>query len=161
MKCSVEGCDSPEKYKGLCGKHYKRQWRHGNPLTTFLTMHEGAKCSVDNCYRPAAIRDLCKMHNTRQYRYGRTSNIIADKGTGRPKTSAGYVLLTINGERKYEHVWLAEKALGKPLPPKAIVHHLNEIPDDNYTPFNLVICPDQKYHMLLHKRARELKRASA
>jgi hypothetical protein len=32
---------------------------------------------------------------------------------------------------------------------------MNGNPLDNDTPFNLVICPDQSYHMLLHKRAKE------
>lgn len=34
-KCSVEDCQNPSQWKGLCGKHYKRQWRLGNiPLNT-------------------------------------------------------------------------------------------------------------------------------
>ncbi len=47
----------------------------------------------------------------------------------------------------------AEKALGKPLPRGAEVHHLDGTKDDN-TP--LVICQDRSYHMFLHKRMREL-----
>ena len=27
--CSVEGCDAPEKARGLCSTHYKRWERHG------------------------------------------------------------------------------------------------------------------------------------
>lgn len=50
-------------------------------------------------------------------------------------------------------ILIAEKALGKPLPKKAIVHHVNEDPsiDSNK---NLVICQDQAYHMLIHARTR-------
>lgn len=56
-----------------------------------------------------------------------------------------------------EHVLIAEKALGKPLPPCAIVHHHNGKKDDNKTPGNLVICQDIAYHLLLHQRMRAYK----
>ena len=62
----------------------------------------------------------------------------------------GYVMIKINGKLVYEHRYLAEKALGKPLPEGAIVHHMFE-PDDNIGPFKLVICPNQEYHTLLHR----------
>ena len=54
------------------------------------------------------------------------------------------------GKRGYvmAHLSVAERALGKPLPKKAIVHHY-----DN----TLVICESQAYHKFLHKRERALK----
>jgi hypothetical protein len=86
------------------------------------------------------------------------SNNIQWKG-GKYFTVAGYVQsYSPNHPRAchnyvYEHILLAEKALGKPLPPKAIVHHANG--SKNYG--LLVICPNQKYHALLHYRMRALK----
>lgn len=56
----------------------------------------------------------------------------------------------------HEHIVLAEKALSGPLPPKAQVHHVNEITADN-SPGNLVLCEDFAYHMLLHRRTRAFK----
>lgn len=60
--------------------------------------------------------------------------------------SNGYVL---------KHIVIATKALGKPLPPNAQVHHINGNPLDNALN-NLVICPDQHYHKLLHTRTNAL-----
>ena len=54
-----------------------------------------------------------------------------------------------------EHILIAEEALGHFLPRGAVVHHFNEKPGDNGRG-NLVICQDQKYHALLHKRRREI-----
>lgn len=56
---------------------------------------------------------------------------------------------------KAMHVLVAEKALGKPLPRGAVVHHVDENPRNN-APTNLVVCPDAAYHNLLHQRMRAL-----
>ncbi len=56
---------------------------------------------------------------------------------------------------KLEHVILAEAALGRALPLRAEVHHVNEIKTDN-SRGNLVLCPDRAYHQLLHYRSRAL-----
>ena len=49
------------------------------------------------------------------------------------------------------HRVLAERALGKPLPKGAVIHHADNDPSNNDTT-NLVICPDESYHNLLHLR---------
>jgi len=50
-----------------------------------------------------------------------------------------------------EHVLVVESVTGRPLPDRAVVHHVNGNPTDN-SPSNLVVCEDQSYHMLLHSR---------
>lgn len=45
----------------------------------------------------------------------------------------------------------AERALGKPLPPQAVVHHADGSIDERAP---LVICENQAYHALLHRRMR-------
>lgn len=56
----------------------------------------------------------------------------------------------------FEHIAIAERALGRLLPPGAEIHHLNEIKNDNRNS-NLIICPSRSYHFLLHARTRALK----
>jgi HNH endonuclease len=78
---------------------------------------------------------------------------------GRHAMESGYIRVwrpqhphaDVNGY-VYEHVLVACQALGKALPPKAEVHHVNGRRADN-APQNLVICPDNAYHTLLHVRA--------
>lgn len=75
---------------------------------------------------------------------------VRAKGAGNI-TSRGYIRRGHGGKRKFEHVRVAEHALGKTLPAKAVVHHVNGNGLDN-RPSNLVICPNQEYHRLLHTR---------
>lgn len=64
-----------------------------------------------------------------------------------PRAHKGHVL---------EHILVVERALGKPLPEKVVVHHINGDRTDNRNA-NLVICQDQAYHLLLHKKRRRLQ----
>lgn len=85
-------------------------------------------------------------------------------GIGTTITGTGYVRVRLPHHSRANmrgyvlaHVLIAEKALGKPLPPAAVVHHHNGDKADNDTPGNLVICQDNGYHMLLERRGRALK----
>ena len=57
----------------------------------------------------------------------------------------------INGKGTHLHRMRAEHALGRQLPPKAVVHHADGSMADDAP---LVICQNQAYHMLLHARMR-------
>lgn len=70
-------------------------------------------------------------------------------------TVNGYVLIRVGDDYIREHILVAEKALGHPLPPKAVIHHVDERKTNN-APNNLVICEDQPYHLLLHRRLKAL-----
>lgn len=157
MTCVVEGCDREEKYANLCGMHYKRKWRHGNVHYTERPENPQYKnkCSVEDCENMAHGHGWCRAHYSQMYNYNRLHRVIAAKGEG-VFHRAGYRVIWEEGRRVYEHIHLATKALGRRLPFGAVVHHMNNDKTDNHTPLNLVICPDQTYHMLLHYRARML-----
>ena len=53
----------------------------------------------------------------------------------------------------FEHLLVAERAMGKPVPIGAAVHHVNGNPLDN-RPDNLVVCENNAFHLYLHARTR-------
>lgn len=70
-------------------------------------------------------------------------------------TVSAYREIKVNGERKALHRFIAERAIGKRLPPNAEVHHVDG--DKGSLNPRLVICQDAAYHSLLHMRQRTLR----
>ncbi len=114
-------------------------------------------CSIDGCKKEVIARGWCHKHYKRWQTHG--SPLIARakraNGTGNIRPD-GYVGLQENNISYFEHVRIAEKILGKKLPPGAKVHHLNGNRPDN-RPLNLVICQDDSYHRMLHNRINAVK----
>ncbi len=81
-------------------------------------------------------------------RYVQLNGYVMIRTADHPRSSNGYV---------FEHILVAEKAIGRYLEAAHPVHHVNEIKSDNSNS-NLVICEDNAYHMLLHQRQRVLDR---
>jgi hypothetical protein len=149
-KCSETNCLLPVKVRGYCKLHYKNAWRKGAFVITPRPVYDPI-CIVEDCNSPQDKKGYCQKHYRRIQRFGTLE--LTRQPIGSLVNSGGYLSLRINGIRKLHHVRVAEKALGKPLPKGAEVHHVNEIKSDNRGE-NLVICPDRAYHMILHARQR-------
>lgn len=113
-------------------------------------------CSIAECGKPIKAHGLCDKHYMRVRRRGDAENAGRPrKGARTRRAGAGYLEVVGDGARRLEHIAVAERAIGKRLPPGAIVHHVNENRSDN-RPDNLVICPSTTYHKLIHMRMRAL-----
>jgi hypothetical protein len=67
------------------------------------------------------------------------------------KPGVEYRTVVIDGRQREIHRVRAERALGKPLPAGAVVHHADGSRSEHAP---LVICQDRHYHQLLHIRMR-------
>lgn len=155
--CKIEGCNAPVKYKGMCGKHYKRAWRHGNPNCRKIGYaRRHGICSEEGCNTYAVgPHGLCHRHHLRLQRYGRLTRERGKHNESGPWiTTNGYRLVNLGGcKREFEHRLVAESAIRKELPPHAVVHHINGDTLDNRKE-NLLICT-QAYHLYLHRQMRK------
>lgn len=110
-------------------------------------------CNINGCEKPHDANGLCCSHAYRLRRYGNPLEPVrqAPKGTGYIDPLGYRRQYDEHGNKKGEHIIFAEKALGRPLPLGAVVHHHDRNRSNN-SPGNLVICPDKAYHKLLHRR---------
>lgn len=147
MICSITNCNKPSRSKGMCVSHYQKQ-RRAEIIARRIP------CSTSFCSGFAVKRGMCEACYERVRDHGTVDREKMPAGFGSLRPS-GYVDVQVGDEHKGQHILVAEKALGKPLPPGAVVHHVNEKKSDNRGR-NLVICPSHAYHMLIHKRMRDL-----
>jgi len=98
------------------------------------------KCSVKGCHKYEHAKQMCQAHYRKFMRDGNFEYKRRLNG---------------EGDATDVHIRVAEKALGKRLPKGAVIHHIDEDHSNN-APANLVICPNQSYHMTIHNRMRKL-----
>lgn len=129
-----------------------------NPDMLFEHMmpHESTWSLVETAMRQYGPRSPAQVdvYGRHELGYVRESRLIG--GTWANPGYNDYVLLSTNHGTQAEHRVIAEKALGKPLPKNAVVHHIDEHKSNNANN-NLVICQSQGYHKLLHLRMQALK----
>lgn len=82
---------------------------------------------------------------------------------GRNISSEGYIEVMVDSHPRrsqrgyvFEHMLVAEKALGHYLPEGAIIHHIDENRQNNQN-VNLIICENNAYHRLIHRRMNAFK----
>lgn len=112
-------------------------------------------CSITNCIKPVLARGWCSKHYQRWLNRGDPNTARPKRPDGAGSIIHGYLVLQVDKRKAFEHVLIAERALGRKLPRGAQVHHADGNPANN-SKSNLVICPDQHYHRLLHVRDRAL-----
>ena len=76
-QCGVEECDRRVYARGLCGRHYKQQLRHG----LVQPDRAPAECAVPTCDRRAVTRGWCHGH---YLRWSRTGDVQEDIPLARP-----------------------------------------------------------------------------
>ena len=106
-------------------------------------------CSVDGCSAEHVARGCCAKHYMRLRATGSPVGLkIAERGTS--VNRKGYRVYA----DKPKHITVAERAMGKPLPAGAIVHHWDENRTNNQNS-NLLVC-SRAYHALIHARMRAM-----
>src|SRR6266542_624901 len=139
--CSVEDCPHPVKHRGLCGRHYDRERRYGDPLAGGpMRANRGSRstCSVEGCDGTVVGRGLCGKCWQRWRKYG-DPLIAQSRGQGRgvpaekrfwasirktpdghwlwtrPPNNSGYGTLTVDGRTVSAHRFAWELLKG-PVP---------------------------------------------
>ena len=118
--------------------HWQRN-RDGRDMDAPRLGEVARLCDVANCERLHDRHGLCSMHNHRQERHGSLDKPVHPRTlpllTVRTDSSSGYNHIrtkerTINGW-VFEHRYVMEQHVGRPLLTHENVHHINGIRDDN------------------------------
>ena len=112
-------------------------------------------CTVDGCNKPAEKVGLCGMHYRRKRIHGDVT-VTKKRANGEGFLALGYCAKQIDGVKKFDHVRIAEAALGRQLPDGAVVHHMDGDRGNNARG-NLAILPSRAYHNMIHARMRAIR----
>src|ERR1017187_818012 len=122
--CKQEGCEVPGYARGFCQKHYDIARKEG--------LFGAVKCRIVGCNNIAHSKGLCGMHHLRVVKNGTPGGPTAKKkANGEGTIVKGYKRIHGNGQVCFEHRYIMEQYLGRPLKEHETVHHKNGYRSDN------------------------------
>lgn len=136
-KCSINDCNNKYGAKGFCKKHYLKLWLYGDPLykgrvgkPRSTPERNCEKCGKSFYRSPSQGTRFC----SRECSFGMWRGV---KRGSKPldgrwrKERKGYIASTIGRKRIWQHRYIVEQAIGRPLEKHEIIHHINGIKHDN------------------------------
>lgn len=126
--CVEEGCDNVQVGRGYCDKHRQRRKKLG--------LHGAMPCGFDSCDKFIHANGYCVGHNTQLWMGKELTPLIRQGNWGRwVKSHKGYIqrfrVHENKREQQWQHRFVMEEHLGRPLLPHENVHHINGARDDN------------------------------
>lgn len=136
--CSVEGCDKPHKRNDLCHMHSERLRRNGTVERVRGWRPGDTPCAADGCesVTRGGAKGYCRVHSVRLKKHGDHETVKTRTGHQVGESPGflnrdGYRVVTRAGRQIFEHRWVMEQHLGRPLLADETVHHRNGQRDDN------------------------------
>lgn len=138
--CAVDGCPARVHAYGYCNAHRARFTRYGDPTAGPRGRRNDRRatpvepCTIDGCHGVQYRRGYCCAHHYRWRRYGNPHGGGKRRGPSGGTwvmQRDGYVGRSVDGKRVFEHRYVMERHLGRPLWPDEQVHHVNGDRADN------------------------------
>lgn len=125
--CGIAGCTRQAKAKGHCIFHYDRVKEYGAAGSALPVVKKGRglPCEVVGCKRKVQGDGLCQMHYRRRTVHGATGAPEPEKrAKGEGSINAtGYMKIKVGGRSYFEHRYVMEQHLRRPLFKGENVHH--------------------------------------